>query len=128
MGVTGLVLNSHPGAKPHFIPVAQGRRDDLKRFQPFAEKPYPRIYFSQALLSVNVVTIFRAVAVCRCGTYCLGDVRAFDFPQRMKLRPQCRLTLWRNVRRALLPRWSVSTHWSSVDGLVMTGNTRLESL
>jgi hypothetical protein len=54
---------------------------DLNDFQSFAQKAHSRVNFAQPLLPVDVVAIFRTIAISRGRAHCFGDLGSLYLPQ-----------------------------------------------
>ena len=66
-------------AKEHLVQVfLLPRVDDLGDLQPFGEKTYSPVNLAQTAFSIDVVAIFRSIAVPCCRGHDIDHLRALD--------------------------------------------------
>ena len=96
--IPGVLFKGDPGAKKDPVPLSRRvGRNNLKRLHSFLQETQPAVYLAQALLSVDVVGVLRAIAQgCRHGNL-MGHKRALVFPQLMVLEPEAFVSLGRDV-------------------------------
>lgn len=82
--VTGIGAGDS-GAEEHLVPILLPRRvDHFGDRQALAKKAYPPIDFAQPSLSVDIVAVFRTVAVTGGPGYDLDHLWTFNRPQLTK--------------------------------------------
>ena len=89
------------GAEEHAVLLLVAGIDHLGDLQAFDEEADAALDLAQAFLPVEVIGIFRAVAVGRGPGHRLQELRPLDLDQRLQFRFQAHMTQGRDV--VLLP-------------------------
>src|SRR5882672_5043990 len=85
------------GAEEHAVPVLVSGIDDLGNLEALHKKTDAALDLAQAFFSVEVIGIFRAVAIGRGPGHGLHQLRSLDLDQRLQFRSQARVARGRDV-------------------------------
>ncbi len=104
------VFDRDPGAEEYLVAVAGKIFNDLQFVDALCQKTHAAVDFAQAAFAVNVIAVFRAVAVFRGFVDDGGHLRALDFPELMQLGAQGLHAFGRDIARTSALRGTITAH------------------